>query len=130
VPAFPTGTSQDAVKAALGKPSRNSQGLWNTQAFLYQLEDQVDLGYLFDRKTGVLRQTEVAFAPSVDPEVMQRTLKGMLAGNLNSEIKQGLEKVRDRQTQRYSFNVGKLKGVIERNQQDRIYIGIWDADLH
>jgi serine/threonine-protein kinase len=61
---------------------------------------------------------------------MQRTLKGMLAGNLNSEIKQGLEKVRDRQTQRYSFNVGKLKGVIERNQQDRIYIGIWDADLH
>jgi len=130
VPAFPTGTSQDAVKAALGKPSRNSQGLWNTQAFLYQLEDQVDLGYLFDRKTGVLRQTEVAFAPSVDPEVMQRTLKGMLAGNLNSEIKQELEKVRDRQTQRYSFNVGKLKGVIERNQQDRIYIGIWDADLH
>ncbi|MDB9306388.1 MULTISPECIES: serine/threonine protein kinase [Cyanophyceae] len=130
VPAFPTGTSQDAVKAALGKPSKNTKGLWNTRAYLYKLEDNVDLGYLFDQKTGILRQTEIAFAPSVPPEVMQRTLQGMLGGNANSDITQGLQKVRDRQTRRYSFNVGGLKGVIERNQQDRIYIGVWDADLH
>ncbi len=130
VPAFPTGTSQDAVKAALGKPSKNTKGLWNTRAYLYKLEDNVDLGYLFDQKTGILRQTEIAFAPSVPPEVMQRTLEGMLGGNANSEINQGLQRVRDRQTRRYSFNVGGLKGVIERNQQDRIYIGVWDADLH
>lgn len=130
VPAFPTGTSQDAVKAALGQPSKTSKGLWNTRAVLYKLEGNVDLGYLFDQKTGVLRQTEVAFAQSVPPEVMQRTLQGMLAGNANSSINQGLQKVRDRQTRRYSFNVGGLKGVIERNQQDRIYIGVWDADLH
>ncbi|WP_414549767.1 protein kinase domain-containing protein [Anabaena sp. CCY 0017] len=130
VPAFPTGTSQDAVKAALGKPSKNTKGLWNTRALLYQLEGNVDLGYLFDQKTGVLRQTEVSFAQSVPPEVMQTTLQGMLAGKANSDIKQGLQRVRDRQTKRHSFNVGGLKGVIERNQQDRIYIGVWDADLH
>ncbi|MBE9198042.1 MULTISPECIES: serine/threonine-protein kinase [unclassified Nodularia (in: cyanobacteria)] len=130
VPAFPTGTSQDAITTALGKPSQTSKGLWNTRAVLYKLEGSVDLGYLFDQKTGVLRQTEVAFAQSVPPEVMQRTLQGMLAGNANSSINQGLQKVRDRQTRRYSFNVGGLKGVIERNQQDRIYIGVWDADLH
>ncbi len=130
VPAFTTGTSQDAVKAALGKPSKTSKGLWNTRAVLYRLEGNVDLGYLFDQKTGVLRQTEVSFAESIPPEVMQRTLQGMLGGNANSDIKQGLQKVSDRQTRRYSFNVGGLKGVIERNQQDRIYIGVWDADLH
>lgn len=130
VPAFPTGTSQDAITAALGQPSKSSNGLWNTRAFLYRLEENVDLGYLFDRNTGVLRQTEVSFAQSVPPEVMQRTLQGMLAGNANSDINQGLQKVRDRQSRRYSFNVGGLKGVIERNQQDRIYIGVWDADLH
>ncbi|MEA5516475.1 protein kinase domain-containing protein [Nodularia sp. UHCC 0506] len=130
VPAFPTGTSQNAVKAALGKPNKTSKGLWNTHALLYQLEGNVDLGYLFDRKTGILRQTEVSFAQSMPPEVMQTTLQGMLAGNANSDIKQGLQKVSDRQTRRYSFNVGGLKGVIERNQQDRIYIGVWDADLH
>ncbi|QOV24181.1 serine/threonine-protein kinase [Anabaenopsis elenkinii] len=130
VPAFPTGTSQETVKAVLGQPSRNSRGLWNTRAFLYRLEDNVDLGYLFDQKTGVLRQTEASFPQSINLEVMQKTLQGMLNGNANSDIKQGLQKVRDRQTQRYPFKVGELKGVIERNQQDRIYIGVWDADLH
>ncbi|MDB9539001.1 serine/threonine protein kinase [Anabaenopsis tanganyikae CS-531] len=130
VPAFPTGTSQQTVKAVLGQPSRNSRGLWNTRAFVYRLEDNVDLGYLFDQKTGVLRQTEATFPQSINSEVMQKTLQGMLNGNANSDIKQGLQKVRDRQTQRYSFKVGELKGVIERNQQDRIYIGVWDADLH
>ncbi|MCG6133513.1 MAG: protein kinase [Nostoc sp. LLA-1] len=131
VPAFPTGTTQDTIKAALGNPSKISNGLWNTRAFLYQLKpNQVDLGYLFDRNTGVLRQTEVAFAQSVQPEVMQSTLQGMLGGNINSNIQQGLQRVRDRQTRQYSFNVGGLKGVIERNRQDRIYIGVWDADLH
>ncbi len=130
VPAFPTGTSQETVKAVLGQPSRNSRGLWNTRAFVYRLENNVDLGYLFDQKTGVLRQTEATFPQSINSQVMQKTLQGMLNGNANSDIKQGLQKVRDRQTQRYSFNVGELKGVIERNQQDRIYIGVWDADLH
>ncbi|HYW21460.1 MAG TPA: protein kinase [Nodularia sp. (in: cyanobacteria)] len=131
VPAFPTGTSQDTVKAALGKPSKTSKGYYsNTRAVLYKLEGSVDLGYLFDQKSGVLRQTEVAFAQSVPPEVMQSTLQGMLGGNANGDIKEGLQKVSDRQTRRYSFNVGGLKGVIERNQQDRIYIGVWDADLH
>ncbi len=130
VPAFPTGVSQEAVKAALGNPSRTSRGLWNTRAFLYNLEGNIDLGYLFDQKTGVLRQTEVSFPQSVQLEVKQRTLQGMLGGKANNDIKQGLQRVRDRQTNRHSFNVGGLKGVIERNQQDRIYIGVWDADLH
>ncbi|MEA5583728.1 serine/threonine-protein kinase [Nodularia harveyana UHCC-0300] len=130
VPAFPTGTSQDAVRAALGKPNKTSKGLWNTRAFLYNLENNVDLGYLFDLQTGVLRQTEVSFAQSTQPEVMQRTLEGMLGGNANNDINQGLQKVSDRQTRQYSFNIGGLKGVIQRNQQDRIYIGVWDANLH
>ncbi|TVP63562.1 MAG: serine/threonine protein kinase [Nodularia sp. (in: Bacteria)] len=130
VPAFPTGTSDKSVTAALGKPSKTSKGLWNTRAFLYNLEDNVDLGYLFDQKTGILRQTEVSFPQSIQLEVMQSTLQGMLGGNANSDINQGLQRVRDRQTRRYSFNVGGLKGVIERNQQDRIYIGVWDATLH
>jgi serine/threonine protein kinase, bacterial len=130
VPAFPTGTTQQEITAALGQPNRSSNGLWNTRAFLYRLEENVDLGYLFDRNTGILRQTEVSFAQSVPPEVMQQTLQGMLRGKANNDIKQGLQRVRDRQTNRHSFNVGGLRGVIERNQQDRIYIGVWDADLH
>jgi serine/threonine protein kinase, bacterial len=131
VPGFPTGTSESDVKAALGSPTKVSRGLWNTRAFLYRLQpNRVDLGYLFDRKSGVLRQTEVSFAQSVEPQVMQTTLQGMLGGNATSEIKQALQQVHQRQTNRYSFNTGALEGVIERNKQDQIYIGVWDADLH
>ncbi|GAB1539346.1 hypothetical protein NUACC21_20120 [Scytonema sp. NUACC21] len=131
VPAFPVGTSKETVQAALGKPRRRSNGLWKTHAYLYELEpNRIDLGYLFDRKTGVLRQTEVSFAQSVEPEVMRSTLQGMLGGNASGDIKQGLQQVYERQSSRYSFNVGKLEGVIERNREDQIYIAVWDGDLH
>lgn len=131
VPGFPTGTSENTVKASLGKPTKVSRGLWNTRAYLYRLEpNRVDLGYLFDRKSGVLRQTEVSFAQSVSPGVMQSTLQGMLGGNASGEINQGLQRVYQRQANEYSFSVGGVKGVIQRNKEDQIYIGVWDADLH
>ncbi|WP_017316682.1 serine/threonine-protein kinase [Mastigocladopsis repens] len=132
VPAFPVGSSEDAVKAALGNPRRVSRGAFGrTRAYLYQHDpNRVDLGYLFDRKTRVLRQTEVSFAPSVEPEVMQTTLQGMLGGNASGDIKQGLQQVYERKTNEYSFNVGELKGMIQRNSKDHIYIAVWDVDLH
>ncbi|MDM9381847.1 protein kinase [Chlorogloeopsis sp. ULAP01] len=72
VPGFPTGTSESTIREALGKPSKVSKGLWNTRAYLYRLKpNRVDLGYLFDRKSGILRQTEVSFAQSVSPDVMR-----------------------------------------------------------
>ncbi|WP_315791424.1 protein kinase domain-containing protein [Fischerella sp. JS2] len=131
VPAYPTGTSENTVKSTLGKPAKVSRGLWNTRAYLYRLHpNQVDLGYLFDRKTGVLRQTEVSFAQSVPPQVMQSTLQGMLGGNASGEINKALQRVHERQINQYSFSVGTVEGVIQRNQEDQIYIGVWDADLH
>jgi len=57
----------------------------------------------------------------------------MLSRNLSPEIRQGLTQVYQRQSNRYRFtsnNGSPLKGVIERNERDRIYIGVWEADLH
>ena len=132
IPGFPTGTSESRVKAVLGKPSRTSRGYFpNTRALLYELEqNQITLGYIFDRSSGQLRQTEVAFAQSVEPQVMQATLQGMLGGRTFLNISEGLQRVYDRRSNNYSFNIDGLKGVIERNDRDRIYIGVWDADLH
>ncbi|MBW4625864.1 MAG: protein kinase [Brasilonema octagenarum HA4186-MV1] len=132
VPAFPVGSSEDAVTAALGKPTKVSRGAFGrTRAYLYQRDpNRFDLGYLFDRQTKMLRQTEVSFAQSVGSEVMQNTLQGMLGGSASSNIKQGLQQVYERKTNQYSFNVGGLKGSIERNSEDQIYIAIWDASLH
>ncbi len=132
VPAFPTGTARSSVEATLGKPAKDLRGAWsNTRAVTYTLvPNQIDLGYLFDRNSGELRQTEAAFAQSVDPEVMQTTLEGMLGGQATEEIKQGLQQIQQRQKDNVSFTQGGLKGQIVRQECDLIYISIWDANLH
>ena len=90
----------------------------------------MDLGYLVDSNTKKLRQTEVFFASSVELKVMQNTLKKLLAGNVPPGAKQGLEEIYNRQNDLRSFNTGKLKGMIQRNYSDRIYITIWESDFH
>ncbi|MEH2000646.1 MAG: protein kinase [Nostoc sp.] len=132
VPAFPTGTPRNIVEATLGKPNQDLRGAWGkTRAVVYKLvPDKIDLGYLFDRNSKVLRQTEVSFAESVDPQVMETTLNGLLDGQATEEIKQGLKQVQQRQSDNFSFKNGSVKGQIIRQQCDFIYISIWDVDLH
>ncbi len=132
VPAFSTGTPRSTVEAVLGKPKKDLRGLWgNTRAVTYQLvPNQIDLGYLFDRKSGVLRQTEAAFAQTVDLQVMQATLSGILNGQVTPEIEQGLQQIQQRQREDFSFTQGSVKGQIVRQNCDFIYISVWDADLH
>ncbi|MBW4642281.1 MAG: serine/threonine protein kinase [Goleter apudmare HA4340-LM2] len=132
IPAFPTGTPRSAVEATLGKPKRDLRGLWpNTRAVTYKVvPKQIDLGYLFDRNSGALRQTEAAFAQSVDSQIMQATLDGMLGGQSSAEIKQGLQQIQQRQSDNFQFTKGGVKGQIVRQNCDFIYISIWDADLH
>ncbi|BAZ86572.1 protein kinase domain-containing protein [Dolichospermum compactum] len=131
VPAFPTGTSRSSVEETLGK-KKDLRGLWpNTRAVTYKVvPDKIDVGYLFDKTTGKLKQTEAAFASSVEPEVMQTTLNGLLNGEATAEIKQGLEQVQQRQIDNFTFSKGGVKGQIIRQNCDFIYISIWDADLH
>ncbi|HYX16266.1 MAG TPA: protein kinase [Nostoc sp.] len=132
VPAFPTGTPRNIVEATLGKPNRDLRGAWgNTRAVVYKLvPNKIDLGYLFDRNSKVLRQTEVSFAESVDAQVMETTLNGMLGGQATEDIKQGLKQVQQRQSDNFSFNNGSVKGQIIRQQCNFIYISIWDENLH
>ncbi|NES46492.1 hypothetical protein [Moorena sp. SIO2C4] len=108
--------------------------MWKTRAFLYKnvVPNQVDLGYLFDRSSGRLRQTEVTFSQSVDLEIMSQTLDKLLSNNISTDIKQGLKDVYQRESKTYKFSSGnnnRLQGVIERDGSDRIYIGVWEADL-
>ncbi|MBD2729300.1 protein kinase [Nostoc sp. FACHB-892] len=132
VPAFPTGTPRSAVEAALGKPNQDLRGVWgNTRAVVYKLvPNKIDLGYLFDRNSKVLRQTEVSFAQSVDSQVMEATLNGLLNGQATEEIKQGLKQVQQRQSDNFRFKKGSVKGQIIRQECNFIYISIWDANLH
>lgn len=133
IPGFPAGTAEAEVRAVLGEPTKTTpNGYWhNTYSALYDLvPNEITVAYIYDKDTRRVRQTEASFAQTVDPELMETMVNGMLEGNPNREARLGLEFVLQRQTDRYSFTTGNLEGTIERNQQDRIYIGIWENDLH
>ena len=133
VPAFPLGTPQSVVEANLGPPTKIAKGAFGkTRAASYQdyRPGEVSLGYLFDRETGQIQQTEVAFAQSVDLEQIQTTVDQMMDGRVTEEIRQKLRRVYQRRSNYTSFTIGDLKGEIQRDKSDRIYIGVWDANLH
>ena len=115
-----------------GTPAKIETGYWpNTQAVFYHLiPNRVSLGFLFDKKSGKLRQTEAAFSQEVELKTILITFNSMSGCRLNSTLESGLKMVYNRKDNDYSFAIDSLKGVVERQQSDRIYIGIWEADLH
>lgn len=132
IPGFTVGTAESRVVAELGQPTETQrQGYWpNTRTALYDLvPNQITLGYIYDRDSGQLVQTEGSFAQSVDDLVVRTALNGMLGG-ADREIMQGFRDVQQRRINRFTFRKGSVEGAIERNERDRIYIGVWDDNLH
>lgn len=132
IPAFQPGIDKSHVTQVLGSPSGTSSGYWpNTRAAFYELiPDQVSLGFLFDKNSQLIRQTEASFTTNVDANTVLVTLNGMLGCQLNEEIKDGLHQVWQGKSNKYDFKIKTLKGVIEKDKSNRLYIGIWEADLH
>ena len=132
MPGFTVGTAESRVVAELGQPTETQRkGYWpNTRTALYDLvPNQITLGYIYDRDSGQLVQTEGSFAQSVDDLVVRTALNGMLGG-ADREIMQGFRDVQQRRSNRFTFRKGSVEGAIERNERDRIYIGVWDDKLH
>jgi len=132
IPAFQPGVAKNHVTRVLGVPTGSLSGYWpNTRAVFYELiPDEVSLGFLFDKQSEVIRQTEASFAKGVDFQIVLLTLNGMLGCRINEEIKQGLQQVWQRNSPKYSLRLDSLKGVIEWKKKNYLYIGIWEADLH
>ncbi len=131
IPAFPVGTPRNKVETALGKPTRDVSGSWKTRAVTYTfVPNQIDLGYLFDRNTGVLRQTELSFTQSVDSQMALKALDQLLESRITEDIKQGFQQVQQRRRSAYTFTNGSFRGQIVRQDCDFVYISIWDANLH
>jgi serine/threonine-protein kinase len=129
---FAVGTAESEILSELGEPTDSqARGYWpNTRTALYEiLPNRITLGYIYDRDSGQLVQTEGSFARSVDDLVVRTALNGMVGG-ASREILQGFRDVQQRRTNQFKFKKGSLEGTIERNERDRIYIGVWDDNLH
>ena len=132
VPAFAVGTSQQQIIDLLGEPNRTSKGYWeDSYAFLYRfIPSKINLGYLLDVETNLVRQTEVSFAKSVDLLTIQQAAQRLLADNYSTDIESHLNQIYLNNSDRYQFEIDNLEGTIERDPQDRIYLGIWDSTFH
>ncbi len=132
IPGFAPGTTEREVVSTLGEPVQRNSGVWpNTRTALYEVvPNQVTLAYIYDRTSGAVRQTEASFAQSVDLLQMKTTLNGMMASRAPEAALEGLQRVYDRRSKSVSFTQGNLEGVIERSSEGRIYVGVWEADLH
>ena len=132
VPAFGVGTSQQQIIDSLGEPDRTSKGYWeNSYAFLYRfIPSKINLGYLLDVETNLVRQTEVSFAKSVDLLTIHQAAQRLLADNYSADLEDRLNQIYLNNSDRYQFEVDNLEGTIERDPKDRIYLGIWDRTFH
>ncbi|MDX2211916.1 MAG: protein kinase [Oculatellaceae cyanobacterium bins.114] len=133
IPGVTVGTSEDQIVALLGTPTRVSDGYWrNTRTALYDvIPNKVTLAYIYDRDTNQVRQSEASFAQSIDLLTLRVTLNGMVGGQLTEEMEHQLKQVQQRQSNSYTFEIDGLEGIIERHSDhDRIYMAVWDADLH
>ncbi|KAI9132861.1 SPOR domain-containing protein [Acaryochloris sp. CCMEE 5410] len=133
VPVFSVGVTDSDIQTALGPPTLKSPGYWpNSYGLLYKnLQPyQTDFGFILDADTQRLRQTEAAFAQSAGLNTLRLALQGMLKDRPPSEVMEQLTLIYQRQVQEYEFQVNGLKGIIQRNDKDRIYIGVWEADFH
>jgi serine/threonine-protein kinase len=134
IPTFPVGTTHEKIINTLGNPTEESKGYWgNSTALSYKKMsvNKYDLGYLVDLQTGAIRQTEICFAESVDDlKSIQQTVKKLLLTNYSPEIAQNIEQVFFNKSDEQYFQINNLEGVVQRNSENNLYIGIWDADFH
>ena len=128
---FSPGTPESMIRQFLGEPDQIGEGYWpNTRAAIYELTpNRATLAYFYDQDTGQVRQSEAAFAQSIDQGSMKWALVNMLDGRSTVAIETALEQVRSRQLNYFPISQGQFQGVIERNQHDQIYIQIWDVDF-
>ncbi|WP_017661019.1 hypothetical protein [Baaleninema simplex] len=131
-PGFQPGTLRSHVEEMVGAPMQVQPGYWgNTTALIYNLiPKKVSLGFLFDNTSDRLRQTEASFAQSVDRHLILSTLDSMLGCQLDTSIRQGFDRVWTREISAYSFSLPSLEGTIAWENETRVYIGIWQDDLH
>lgn len=133
IPILSVGTSKEQLKEVLGKPNAIQQGYWeNSNAWIYKnrANGLISMGFLFDLDTNKLQQTEVAIAPDLGLATIEDILDSLLQGNITPSIRQELQQIYQRQADEYSFSLENLEGSIKRESNNRIYLGVWQADFH
>ena len=133
IPAFTVGDEVGKIFSTLGEPTMESKGYWgNSRAISYfnYAPDMYALGYLSDVNTSEIRQTEVTFVNSAKLKTIHQTVENLMSDDYVPEIEELINRVFYRNSPMQEFTSGDLAGIVQRNSQNGIYIGIWDYEFH
>ena len=130
---FTVGTSEREILQALGEPVWRQPGFWNNSvAWSYEnvISEGIDLGYMFDLHTDRLQQAEITVPPATEIGTLRFALTSLLGSQTTIDLERELVAVHQRHKTAHNFAMGDLRGVIQRNDYDRIYLAVWSAGFH
>ncbi|TVQ45131.1 MAG: serine/threonine protein kinase [Gloeocapsa sp. DLM2.Bin57] len=131
-PIFTLGTTQQDIAANLGKPTSQYRGYHDkTIVWAYRdLSPGVEVRYTFNTENEELRQSEAIFNEGTSLEIIAETLNLLLGGEAPNSISSALEAVYRNQTDLRSFTYQDQRGMIRRDNRQKIKIIISASDFN
>ena len=131
---FPVGTSREKVRHRLGQPSFEKQpGYWaNTTIDRFDdvMPQWLTLSYLYDTSTLRVRQTEASFANWAGVDYLSEAIARMAGRSVGNMCGGHSSPVGEQGDRRAAFRVGSLEGTIERQDESRIFVAVWEPGTH
>jgi hypothetical protein len=131
---FPVGASREDVRRRLGQPSfEKERGFWaNTTVDRFDdvVPQWLTLSYLYDTRTLRVRQTEASFASWAGVDTLAEMIARMAGRSVSNDVRRALSAVGEQGDRRAQFRVGSLEGTIERQDETRIFIAVWEPGTH
>jgi clan AA aspartic protease (TIGR02281 family) len=136
---FPIGTPRDEVRARLGPPIEyKDRAYWHnttSDKFGDIVPGWMIVAYIYDVNTLRVRQSEaVLYAwPSFEGwdsvDYLMTTLGRMAGQSVGPSGRRAIEALALGE-RKAEFSSGQLRGVLERQDVRRIYLAVWEHDLH
>jgi hypothetical protein len=131
---FPIGASREEVRGRLGQPSFEKERAFWANTTVDRFDDVVPqwltLSYLYDTGTLRVRQTEATFAGWVGADALLGVIARMAGRSVGNDVRQAVAAVGEQGARRAQFKVGSLEGTIERQDESRIFIAVWEPGTH
>jgi hypothetical protein len=136
---FPVGAPRSEIRAKLGEPTiHKDRGYWRNSTvdrFDAVVPDWLTVSYLYDVETLRVRQSEAVFWnwPSFDGwdsiEYLVSTLERMAGRSIGPAGRQAIESI-SRGDSKAEFSSGQLRGQLERQDVNRVYVAVWEHGFH
>ena len=131
---FAVGARRQEIRARLGQPSyEKDRGYWaNTTIDMFSdvVPGSLSLAYLYDTRTLRVRQAEATLPGSASVDYISAVVARMAGRSVGGNARRALATVGEQGARQAGFSVGSLQGTIERQDETRIYVAVWEPGTH